>query len=102
MTNCKIISVRTLVCVTHKQGNGEDILHRKQYTIKNYLGGTSYILFKSQGFNCISFYVRNYSSIKVCVSSPPAVLVAVKTYNNTSLDKLLILKDNKGKAGVYR
>jgi hypothetical protein len=75
-------------------------MQRQYYAIKTIEVGTNYIILKSQAFKCISFHVRNYSSSKICVSSPPAV--PRKTYKNVNLDKLLILQENKNKAGVYR
>lgn len=41
----------------------------------------------------LSFYVRNYST--------SSSLSPVKTYRNTGLHKLQIIKENKGKSGVY-
>jgi group I intron endonuclease len=46
------------------------------------------------------FLIRNYSSRKSVAASP--AVVPVKIYSNVDLQKYQILKENKGKAGVYR
>jgi hypothetical protein len=52
------------------------------------------------------FYSRNFSfsalSVNVKNYSTNFSVVPVKIYRNTDLDKLQILKENKGKCGVYR
>jgi hypothetical protein len=48
------------------------------------------------------FLVRNYSSSKSAAASPSLVVVPVKIYSNADLQKLQILRENEGKAGVYR
>ena len=47
-------------------------------------------------FPASCFFRRNYSS------SAPPVVVPVKIYRNDDLDKLKIIKENKGKSGIYR
>lgn len=47
--------------------------------------------------------VRNYStSDNNSVSTPKPVVSVVKVYDNMDLDKFNVVKDNKGKSGVYR
>jgi hypothetical protein len=43
----------------------------------------------------LSLFARNYST------NSSAVVPVIK-YKNTDLDKLQILKENKGKSGIYR
>ena len=45
---------------------------------------------------CLSFNVRNYSTNNSLVPCS-----AVKIYLNADLDKLLIIRENTGKSGVY-
>jgi hypothetical protein len=43
---------------------------------------------------CLSVYARNYST--------DSSVIPVKKYANADIQKYQILKENKGKAGVYR
>jgi hypothetical protein len=65
-------------------------------TLAGRLGKRSY---STKSFECDSKATRQGFKFKTCGARE---ILPVKVYPNTDLDKLRIISENKGKAGVYR